>query len=77
MIRNQLPNMPHLKDVKKMFTTSLRIYRPLLPNLALIFTFHVLFSGFMTNLQIKSFFRILNLHYLIEQEDKSTRVHKK
>lgn len=68
--------MPHPHDIKKMFTITRSIYRPMIPTLLLIFTFQLLFSGFMTDLQIKSFLRMMDLQYIMEEEERAKRVKK-
>lgn len=61
-------NVPHITDVRKIFSTVLSVYRPLFPKITMIFTFHALLAGFITYLEIKSYLRVLDHQYLMEEE---------
>lgn len=69
--------MPYIHEVKKVLTIVRSTYKPMIPNIALLFILQALFGGYMTHLQITSYLRILNIHYLIEQEKKTSRVYTK
>lgn len=61
-------NVPHVSDPRGMFRTIMSAYQPLIPKIAMIFTFHALLAGFITYLEIKSFLRMLDLQYLMKEE---------
>lgn len=61
--------MPHITDVRGIFRTVMSVYQPLIPKIALIFTSHALLAGFITYLEIKSFLRVLDMQYLIKEEN--------
>ncbi|XP_011881189.1 PREDICTED: uncharacterized protein LOC105569375 [Vollenhovia emeryi] len=61
-------NTPYIKDVRKIFSTILSVYRPMFPKLALIFTFHSLLAGSLTYLEIRSYLRVIDLQYLMQEE---------
>lgn len=63
-------NVPYQYDFRGIFKTICSIYRPLLPKLAIIFTFHALVAGFITYSQVKSFLYIEEMKHLMEQDKK-------
>jgi len=62
--------VPHITDIRGICRTVLSIYQPMIPKIAIIFTFHALLAGFITYLEIKSFLRLLDVQYLIKEEKK-------
>ncbi|XP_077267582.1 transmembrane protein 126 [Temnothorax americanus] len=63
-------NVPHITDVRKTFGTILSAYQPLFPKIAMIFVFQALLAGFITYLEIRSFLRIIDIQYLMQEEKK-------
>ncbi|XP_032682337.1 uncharacterized protein LOC116849360 [Odontomachus brunneus] len=68
-------NMPYAYEFKKVLTIVRQVYKPMIPNIALLCILQALFGGYMTHLQIKSYLRVLNIHYLVEQEKKPSKVY--
>ncbi|KYN03851.1 hypothetical protein ALC62_05365 [Cyphomyrmex costatus] len=63
-------NVPYITNVREIFRQVLTIYQPMFPKIAMIFTFHALLAGFITYSEIKSYLRMLDTQYLIEEEKK-------
>ncbi|XP_012543603.1 uncharacterized protein LOC105841038 [Monomorium pharaonis] len=63
-------NVPYVKDIRAIFRTILSIYHPMIPKIAMLFTFHALLASFITYSEIKSFLRMSDLQYLKEEEKK-------
>ncbi|XP_011703071.1 PREDICTED: uncharacterized protein LOC105459075 [Wasmannia auropunctata] len=61
-------NVPYVTDVRGILRTVWSAYQPMIPKIAMIFTFHALLASFVTYLQIRSFLRMLDAQYLIEEE---------
>ncbi|XP_011158151.1 uncharacterized protein LOC105194761 [Solenopsis invicta] len=63
-------NVPYIKDIKAISRTIFSVYQPMIPKIAMLFTFHALLASYITYSEIKSFIRILDLQYLKEEEKK-------
>ncbi|KYN18410.1 hypothetical protein ALC57_09285 [Trachymyrmex cornetzi] len=61
-------NVPHITDIRGIFRRTLSIYQPIFPKIAMIFTFHALLAGFIAYSEIKSYLRMLDMQYLMEEE---------
>ncbi|XP_029158203.1 uncharacterized protein LOC114930562 [Nylanderia fulva] len=74
--RSGMHNIPHITDVKGIFRIISSVYKPMIPVIATIFTFHALLAGFITHSQIKSFLHILDVQNFIEQDRRDQKFSK-